>query len=224
MSSADSALGEYIRAQIGASDSVICCPLDERPPLRIEQNFTVDPIRDDLLAGGLAPSLSQQSGQRRLASGDLDRSVESGNVRFIHGHPKYTNRFVSVNNPVCVTSNKGACTLQGMSNLKSKRQPDPAPSAKRVAKPGTDGQTLGQRVAMAMAYATGRRGGVEYTEVDLLKDVNRMAGDGAPLLSQQSLNAIRGNKVSRSSFTHLIAKACGVNSDWLAYGIGKMTS
>jgi hypothetical protein len=93
-----------------------------------------------------------------------------------------------------------------------------------VAKPGVDGQTLGQRVAIAMGVATGRRGS-EYTEADLLSDVNRMAGATLdnPLLSQQTLNAIRGNKVSRSAFSHLIARACGVNADWLAFGIGKMT-
>jgi hypothetical protein len=220
---------ENVGPKILARDLPASRKLDPRPPLGVEQHLVVDPIRDVLLAGSSEPVLPHASGQGGLgASGDLDGPVEGGNVGFIHRHPKYTNAFVRVNNSVCVTAHKEACTVLDMATSRSKHvtqlRPHKEPSSKRVAKPGPDGQTLGQRVAVAMGFAAGRRGG-EYTEADLLSDVNRMAGapPDSPLLSQQALNAIRQNKVSRSAFSHLIAKACGVSPDWLAFGIGKMT-
>ena len=225
MSADSTRLGEDIGSKVRASDLVVRDQLEIRPPFGIEESFVYQPIRNVLLANGGVAGFAHTLGQGGLRpTCDFDRSLESGNVRFIHRHPKYTNGFVVVNNRVCVTGNKDACTVAYMTpktKVASATVPDPS---RRIAKPGPDGYTLGQRVAMAMAYATGRRGGTEYSEADLLRDVNRLAVPGTQLLSQQSLNAIRGNKVSRSSFTHLIAKACGVNSDWLAYGIGKMTS
>jgi hypothetical protein len=221
---------ENVGSEIHASDLSVSRKLNRGPPLGFEQDLVVDPVRDVLLARGSEPVLTHASRQSSLGSpGDLDGSLQSGNVGFIHRHPKYTNGFVRVNNSVCVTPHKEACSVLDMATSRQKQappmRPPKAPSSKRVAKPGSDGQTLGQRVAMAMAFATGRRG-QEYTEADLLSDVNRLAGAplDSPLLSQQALNAIRNNKVSRSAFSHLIAKACAVNADWLAFGIGKMTS
>jgi hypothetical protein len=219
--------GEDVGSDVFARDLSVSRKLDAGPPFGIDQYFVVDPVRDVLLARGGEPRLAHAGSQGRLRTGDLDSPLQGGNVGFIHRHPKYTNAFVRVNNSVCVTDNKGTCNLLDMATARSKQAPLQSPktaSSKRVAKPGVDGQTLGQRVAIAMGVATGRRG-IEYTESDLLSDVNRMAGATLdnPLLSQQTLNAIRGNKVSRSAFSGLIARACGVNADWLAFGIGKMT-
>jgi hypothetical protein len=223
MSADGSTVGEHVGPEIGASDSAVRSPLNKRPPLGVEKNPAVDPVRDDLLASCGPSSFAQALSQSALAPGEFDSSLQSSNVRFLHKHPKYTNGFVPVNNGVCVTPHKDACTVLDMPTLKSKRLPvREKDSSKRIAKPGPDGHTLGQRVAMAMAYATGRRG-AEFTEADLLREVNALAPEGTEILSQQTLNAIRGSKVSRSSFSHLIAKCCGVNPDWLAFGIGKMT-
>lgn len=225
MSADSSTLGEQVGPQFGTSQAVLGRSLDKGPPVGIQENPATQPIRDCLLGNGGVPGFSEPPSKGRLATCGINSPLQSGNVRFIHSHARYTNGFVHVNNPVCVTLNKEACTVLQMGNLKSNPMPKPKASSRRVAKPGPDGQTLGQRLAQAMAYATGRRAGVEYTESELLRDVNRMAGGpNSSLLSQQMLNAIRGNKVSRSSFTHLIAKACGVNADWLAFGIGKMTN
>lgn len=219
---------ENVGPQFTTGNGLVSSELDAGPPLRIEQHFVGQPVRHQLLTGSAPPKLPQSRRKRSLrASRNLDSPLQGSNVGFIHRHPKYTNAFVRVNNSVCVTPHKEACTLLDMATARSKQTPLPpakAASNKRVAKPGVDGQTLGQRVAIAMGVATGRRGS-EYTEADLLSDVNRMAGATLdnPLLSQQALNAIRGNKVSRSAFSHLIARACGVNADWLAFGIGKMT-
>src|SRR5690348_14449687 len=95
-------------------------------------------------------------------------------------------------------------------------------SSKRVAVPGADGKTLGQRVAEAMAYESGRRG-IVYTQKDLIDDVNRLVrtqDETAPLLSQAMASAIMLSKVTRSNFTPDIARACHVDAVWLARGIG----
>lgn len=102
-------------------------------------------------------------------------------------------------------------------------KPKKAPSSERVAKPGADGRTLGQRFREAMAYKSGVMHS-EYREIDLVADVNRLVGASkdSPAVSQQVINAILQNKVTRSWVTTFVATACGVNPTWLASGMGSM--
>lgn len=215
-----------IGTQLATSDLSVCDSLDSGPVLGLKQHALPKPIRDMLLLqrrslhdvrkafgkGGLAPP------------GSADRASKSSNVRFLHEHTLYTNRFVSVNAPVCVTGGLPTCSVLQMPVNQRKTAPQAAPSNKRVAIPGPDGKTLGQRVAEAMAYESGRRG-IAYEQKDLVDDVNRLVsteGEGGQLLSQQQASAIMRGKVSRSTFTPYIAKACHVDGVWLARGAGAM--
>lgn len=194
--------------------------LDGRPPLRIEKNLALQPVGNGLLADSWPVEKGADSPSKfGLASGDINGPPEGGNVAWLHERREYTNRFVNVK-PVCVTENNLACTVLQMPVAKRK----PQPKVRRVAIPGVDGKTLGQRVAEAMAYEAGRRG-IEYRQVDLLEDVNRLYGSPPddPEIDQQLLSAILRNQVSKSSITPMIARACHVNSIWLARGIGKKT-
>lgn len=196
--------------------------LNGRPPLGVEQNLVVQPIADQLLFDGRSiKELSDSLCKGSLAASNGNRLSKGGDVRFIHEHREYTNRFVQVNNPVCVTQNKGACIVQLMPALKKKQVV--TPSAARVAIPGPDGKTLGQRVTEAMAYRSGTLQR-SYRQADLMEDINRIAGipEDQAQKTQQLLSAIMNSKVSKSSITTYIAAACGVNPVWLASGIGRM--
>lgn len=107
-------------------------------------------------------------------------------------------------------------------NLRAPR-PKKGTSSKRVAKPGADGQTLGQRLRRAMDYHGGKLGR-EYNEADLFRDVNRMLGADTtnPVISQQMLNAILNNRVTRSNFSADLAAVLCVRGPWLGRGIGSM--
>lgn len=216
---------ENFRTEINASDQPTSDMLERGPILSREQHLAVDPIRDGLLADGRPiHELCDTVCQGSLATGDLDSPSKRSNVRFIHNHAGYTNGFVRVNQPVCVTQDKSACIVLPMRSTLPKPAHAPKKSAKRVAKPGPDGKTLGQRLAEAMAHESGRRGRV-YTQKELMEDVNREAGvqDGdPPFLSQQNLSAIVRGTVSRSSFIPFIAKACHVSAPWLLRGTGSM--
>lgn len=99
----------------------------------------------------------------------------------------------------------------------------PKTKSKRQARPGRDGRTLGDRLALAMAYEAGRRHG-EYRQADLVADVNALAKASIddPILTQQMLSAVMLNKVTRSTLTPLLAAACHVNPLWLSDGVGEM--
>lgn len=212
---------EHIRAKLRPGDLFPGDVLDGRPVLGVDLGFSPEPIADELLAGRTIQETPDPTGEGGLAPGNADSLLQGGNVRFIHEHRGYTNAFVFVNNPVCVTDNKDACIVPFMPALKRKQQlKEKAPP--RKAKPGQDGKTLGQRLSEAMAYESGRRGS-EYRPVDLLDDVNNLAGTpkDQPALSQQMLSAILRGTVSRSSLTPLMAAACHVNPLWLGSGIGK---
>lgn len=221
---------KHVWPEVIPSDDTISRGLDSGPPLSVEQNFVVEPVRDVLLAGLLAPEGSEPLSQLRLASSDLDRPTKGGNVSFLHEHAKYTNRIVSATTPFVRQENKEVCKVLTMTTIRSAALRKPvkplkkARSEKRQAIPGPDGLTLGQRLTMAMAHETGRRGR-EYRQVDLLADVNRLAGrrKDDPLLTQQMLSAIMRGTVSRSSSAAFLAAACHVNPLWLGEGVGKMT-
>lgn len=223
--------GKNIRTKVAAGDSGVSDLLDNRPPIGFEQNGILQPVADELLAGFWSSGIAKPGSEGNLiAAGNLNCSLQRSNVALIHEHPKYTNRFVSATTPFVWHGHKEACTVLDMPTTARKtaaRPPIAAPKArskKRQAKPGSDGRTLGTRLGMAMAHETGRRRS-EYTQADLLADVNRLAQapEDKPLLSQQMLSAIMVNKVTRSSFSHLMAAACHVNPLWLSDGIGNMT-
>lgn len=224
-------MGKNIRAQVAPSDCVSGHLLDNRPPIGLQQDSVPQPITDKLLTGLGSTGLPQASGKLGLVStGEVDRSPQSNNVTRLHGHPKYTNRFVLATTPFVCHENKEACTVLVMPITAKKpivRPPIAAPKTrpkKRQARPGTDGRTLGDRLAMAMAHETGRRGR-EYRQADLLADVNHLAQapEDDPALTQQMLSAIMRNQVTRSSYTAFMAVACHVNPLWLSDGIGNMT-
>jgi len=224
--SSSSAGPEHIRTQVPSRDLPFGDGLNGRPVLRVEQDAGANPVRNRLLLESRPlHDLGKPLGKLGLAApGSPDGTPERDNVRFLHTHPLYTNGFVRVNEPVCVTPHGPACSVIPMGVTQRKTAPQAKPSSQRVAIPGPDGKTLGQRVAEAMAYETGRRG-VSYEQKDLVDDVNRlvaMEGDGGQFLSQQQASAIMRNKVSRSTFTPYIAKACHVDGVWLARGAGSM--
>lgn len=223
-------LTKNIRTQLLASHLPSSGPLDSGPILCIKENPAFEPIGNVLLA-----DLFQAKGAQLRCQGGMstasnaDGFLQSDNVRFIHRHPKYTNRFVHVNQPVCVTANKEVCSVLSMvgkektAALRRPLKPGSVKTPKRVAKQGPDGKTLGQRVLEAMAYKSGRIG-QEYRQVDLLRDANFHAGAGMndPVISQQMLSAIIVGGASQSSMTVYLAQACGVNPVWMSRGVGKM--
>lgn len=219
-----------VGTKIPSSDDSIGRSFDSRPPFRVEQNLLSQPVRDVLLASLAATERAQPLSKLRLPPGDLDRPTKSGNVSFLHDWTKYTNRIVSATTPFVGHGNKDVCKVlpmtTGRSNALRKlvRPPPKARPPKRQAIPGPDGLTLGQRLTIAIAHETGRRGR-EYRQVDLLADVNRLAGrrKDDPLLTQQMLSAIMRGTVTRSSSTAFLAVACHVNPLWLGEGVGKMS-
>jgi hypothetical protein len=223
--------GKHVGTEIASSDGVVSGELDSRPPFGVEQNAVVQPVGNVLLADLATTELPHSLRQGGLgASSDLDRSLEGLNVLLLHRHPKYTNRLVNTT-PFVLHEHKEACTVLPMSSKNLTKTA--ARREKKVARPGAaprkalagqDGQTLGQRLKQAMAHETGRRH-VAYRQVDLLEDVNKLAGRTAenPVMTQQMLSAIMRNTVSRSTLTSLLAAACHVNPLWLSDGIGQMT-
>lgn len=199
-----------------------------RPPFGIQQNLVLQPVRYVLLAGLRAAGVSQPSGELGLAAGNIDSSFKSGNVRFIHQHPKYTNALVRSTTALVRQDHKEACTVleiatSDRSMNRRALKPQGKRSKERRAKVGRDGKTLGARLREAMAHEAGRRG-AEYLPVDLLSDLNRLAGRSKddPLITQQMLSAILTDKVTKTTITPYLAAACHVNPFWLGDGNGKM--
>jgi len=215
---------EDIWPEIAARDLVVGDRLECGPVVGVQKDFSRQPVRDVLLSDRPPHLGTEKLRQGSLAvASKLDRTPKCGNVRFIHEHALYTNRFVSVNEPVCVTNYKPACTVLQM-RTPQRKTAAPVRSNKRQALPGPDGKTLGQRVSEAMAYESGRRR-TSYVQKDLIQDVNRFVvveGESELLFSQPMASAIMLGKVTRSSFTPYIAKACHVDAVWLARGTGTM--
>lgn len=220
-----------IRPEITPSNGAVSSGLEGNPPIRTDESLFTQPVRNDLLASGGFAGLPQLGSELGLgAASDIDGALKRSNVSFLHEHAKYTNTFVRATTVFVCDNNKEACTVLDMTSHARKlaKLPVAAPKAhakkKKVAKPGQDGKTLGQRLELAMAYESGRRGH-EYRQIDLLDDVNRLAKapSDSPVLTQQGLSAIMLNTVTRSAYSHLMAAACHVNPIWLAEGAGGMT-
>lgn len=219
---------KHIRSQVSPRDGRPSDLLDDRPPVGVEKHGVLQPVADELLTGLRPAGGSQTSSESRLSTtGDLDRTPQGSNVTLLHGRGKYTNGFVSATSRFVSHAHKGLCTVTSMTDRARKlatTQPKKASSNRQAKIRATDGLHLGHRVALAMAYQSGKRAGRGYAAVDLLADVNRLAGapPDEPVLSQQMLSEIMRGKVDRSSFTPHIAAACEVDALWLAEGIGTM--
>lgn len=217
---------EHVRPQMTTRHLVVGDRLECGPVVGVEENLVQQPVRDVLLSDRPVHGLAEKLREGVLtAPSEFNGALKSDNVRFIHDHALYTNQFVRVNELVCVTSHKQACIVLPMRATQRKSALKPTKN-KRVALPGPDGKTLAQRVSEAMAYESGRRS-AQYTQKDLVADVNRMAqvdNESAPVLSQAMASAIMRGKVTRSAFTLYIAKACHVDAVWLAHGSGPMIS
>jgi hypothetical protein len=229
---------ENIGTEIAASDATTSDELNSGPPLSPNKDALAQPVRNSLLAYADAfvfrrrvvpEELSKPVGKLVLPAGNLDSSLKRDNVVSLHKHAKYTNRFVRSTIAFVGPPNKEACTVLDMVRPEKKKPAAPhiRPARKRrerrEAVPGADGRTLGERLQLAMAHESGRRGG-RYRPADLLTEVNRIANrpDDNPILSQQLLSAILTNKVTRTSVTPFLAAACHVNGVWLGEGIGDM--
>lgn len=216
-----------VGAEILPGDLAVRDRLDRRPVLGLKEDSGSNPVRDGLLLERRAlHHVGQSLGELGLASaGSPNCSTQGDNVRFLHP-PIYTNRFVPVNNSICVTADEVPCRVISMEHARAKRQPKKAPRPRKPAVPGPDGQTLGQRVTTAMAYKTGRQNGVTYRQADLIKDVAKFMQipkeDPRYEVLQQRISAIMTGVVSESPLSSAIAASCGVSDLWLGYGWGKM--
>ena len=217
---------EHIGTQVAAGNLPVGDRLDGAPVLGVEKCRVGQPVGNCLLTDCRpAHCLGEALSECGLgAATNSDGAMKRDNVRFLHVHRYNTNPFVAVNNPVCMTAHKETCTVLQMPASRRKPAPDTSNKNKRVAIPGPDGKTLGQRVREAMAYESGRRGH-EYKQTDLVQDVKRVSGMTGPEVDeklQQSVSAVMLSKVSKSALTPYIARACHVDPIWMASGLGSM--
>lgn len=235
---------EDVRPEVLAGHPTTGGLLHRTPILGGQQVAAAQPVRDMLLADGPAHELSQASSQLGLAAGDAHGPSQGTNVRQIgsgrrraHADGDYTNAVVPVNERDCVTAEKPRTKVTDiMSAPRRKLVSTPGSAAsdvakakahgsnKRVAKPGPDGKTLGQRVTEALAYAAGWKG-EKYTQSELLADINRLvesADDDKPYITQQGISAVMRGLVSTSRYTPYIAQLCKVEFRWLDRGLGEM--
>ena len=220
---------EYVRSQIGAGHLPFRDVLEGWPVFGLDQNLPQQPFGDCLLPErGSVQKLTKPLRQSDLATSDFDRSLQGGNVRFIHTHPKYTTKVVSVNNLGRVPGNKPACIVLKMPAKQKKSVPSSSARTKRIrdAAIGPDGRTFGDRLNACMAMRARQLGLGDkgYKQADLIDDAMRAIGRDPerdePLISQQGLSLILKNKVSESPSSVAFAMVFGVEPAWLQYGIG----
>lgn len=215
-------LRENIWAQVDPGAVVGEGFLEERPPLGIEQNGVVDPVRNGLLTHGGMAGITEASSKSGLAPGDLDETKERSNLRgavsFIHEHRKYTRILVPVNKDDCLTVNKRACNVVAMPNTKRKVVPKEArPKRIKSLEVGPDGRTFPQRLGATLAER-----GIGQTEFarrcsDLYASF--FPGVQEDKVKQQHVFNALGTQ-STSEFLPLMAIVLDVNELWLQYGVG----
>lgn len=212
---------ENVWTEVSASDEVVRSGFNSRPPFRINQGFVVEPVRDQLLAGGVAAEGSHALGELTLATGGDDGALERRNVVFLHGTQRYTRNLVAVNKVSCLTTNKEACTVLPMAQPKKK--PVEAPEAKaprkRAQAPevGPDGLTMAQRLFREM---TVRDLGQQKLAEMCSQYYSAMNPNGADdrVKQQHIFNILRGQE---SSFAiPLICAVLELREMWLQFGIG----
>lgn len=219
MSANKTTCGEHIRTQMISSDDIGSGLLEERPPLRIEKNLVVDPVRNCLLADRGVAGISQTRCKSGLATGDLDSAKQSSNVRFIHEHRKYTRILVDVNKDHCLTANKPTCNVVSMPTTKRKPTAAKALKSKRqkTLDKGPDGMTFPQRLSALMVER-----GIGQTE--LARRCSRLYSSFFPdgpddKVKQQHIFNATGTQ-GTSEYLPLIAVELDVNDLWLQFGVG----
>lgn len=215
------AAGENIRTEVTSSDEIVRSGFDSRPPLGIDQCFVVEPVRDQLLAGGIATEGPHALGKLSLAAGSADGALERRNVVFLHGTQRYTRNLVAVNKDSCLTANKEACNVLHMAQ--PKKRPTEAPETKvprkRAQAPevGPDGLTMAQRLFREM---TVRDLGQQKLAEMCSQYYSAMNPSGAEdrVKQQHIFNILRGQE---SSFAiPLICAVLELREMWLQFGIG----
>jgi hypothetical protein len=215
----------HIRSQLRAGDLSGSHVSEARPILGLDQGLLAEPFGYRLLRDRWSiQELSKAFGERGLATGDLNRPFERGNVRFIHKHPKYTTKVVHVNNPSRSKAHNPGCIVLYMPVAKRRAPPSAAAATPRIKTIPRDasGYTLGDRMEVARR-AKGMSQGHDYTQKDLLADASRIAGRGPndkPIMTQQALSKIFKNKSFETAHIAALALALSVPPLWLAYGIG----
>lgn len=222
---------ENVRTEVTPGDEVVCSGFDSRPPCGVNQGFTVEPVRDELLAGSIATEGSHPLSELSLATSCLDGAHEGGhvggnsggvsNVVFLHGATRYTRNLVAVNKESCFTSNKETCTVLTMAQPKkqSAQTPETKAPRKRVQDPeiGPDGLTMAQRLMKEMTL---RDLGQQKLAEMCSQYYSAMNPKGAEdkVKQQHIFNILRGQE---SSFAiPLICAVLELREMWLQFGIG----
>lgn len=219
---------ENIGPQILSLDLAASDVLDSGPPLGIKQGFAVQPVRNGLLADGRTiKEIGDALGKGDLAAGDVDSSVQGGNVRFLHARHS-TRIFVDVNKDIDSTNNKGSCSVVSMLTAKKKKPEVVQPKAKRPKKPrvlevGPDGRTMPERLKMIMTeheppFIPERGGQTQLARACQLVYANGRANAPATIQQGHIWELLNGQDSSR--YLPVVAKVLGVNCLWLQFGIG----
>lgn len=211
---------ENVRTKVATCDLPIGDRLNRRPVFGVEQDAVLEPVGDSLLLETRpAHDLGETLGETRLAAtGNVDRAPERSNVRFLHDRRIYTSFLVGRNKEVCLTNNKGPCTvLQMPATQRKERKSLPAKRVKRAAVVGPDGLTFGQRLQKLMNDKD-----VGQTALARMCSENyRALVPGAPddVVQQQHIfNIIKGQ--DSAWCMPLIATVLDVRDLWLQLGIG----
>lgn len=222
---------ENIRTKVHSRDFTISDMLDRRPPLSLQTDLLLHPIRHGLLADARSAQKPRDAlSQLCLPTGDGDRALQCddmhrigldiSNLAFLHDHPLYKSTCDSVNKPACVTPNKAACKVLYMPVTKRKSVESASKEAKKPFPVGPDGKTANQRLSELLSvHPTIRR------ERDLWRACNalmELTEDDPDFVRQQSINRILKNQDSlgRSKLVAVIAEVMGVRAFWLQTGRG----
>lgn len=224
----------YVRPELPPSDLTASDMSESGPVLGFDAGLLAEPLGDGLLTDR-RPLQKLRKTRRKsgLTASNLDRSLECGNVRFIHNARAYTTRVVEVNDKGCVPPHNNGCTVLYMPDrkVKSAAAPvtrNPAPRI-REAELGPDGNTLGDRLKLAMTnYARSHgRGNFEgYSQTEWVEMATRAVGkdpEKVLVMTQQNLSLILNNKSSGPDGVIAFAVLLGVEAAWLQYGIGPPT-
>jgi hypothetical protein len=220
---------KHIGTEIAPSDATTSDELERGPPLSPDKHVLAQPVRNSLLAYADAftfrrrvvpKKLSKPVSKLVLPAGNLDSTLERGNVVSLHG-PSLTRNRVDVNKVPRLTEQKGSCTVLHMPTTKKKpvRATGARPTTARKADPivGPDGFTMSQRVLRLMAENSMSQAGLaracsEYYSAFIPGEADRVK-------QQHIFNIVQGQ--DSSWVVPLIAKVFDVDGAWLQFGIGK---
>jgi hypothetical protein len=213
---------ENIRTQVQARDLLVGGMFDSGPPLGVQQNLLGEPIRNGLLTDCRLVSVrppqegADATSQLGLAGGDLDRSLQGNNVRFLHAYRIYKSTCDYVNKFSCVTSHKAPCILPFM----PRKSAQPAIPERSPLHVGHDGRTAAERFREAYEEWKERTGG---TQSALASQANRIMGlsDDDGVQQQEISQFLKGDSdLARSHRLIAIAEIIDVRPTWLAFGEG----